>query len=143
VLTLEFSNFAIQSRTTLLFITLLRVDRLKTLHLRIENSVDFGVIPQLGAATAWRTHSLYPTVGGVVTNAFPAGLAKFQMTEIASAGCGGPEVAVNGGAGTVLTDGTWYDLSELNTPLGLRWISPGTCGAGKVTTTKQFTVQYN
>ncbi len=126
-------------------INLTRIDVLKTLHLRTEDTVNFGVIAQTGSATAtaWATHPMYPTLDNVVTNAFPAGVAKFQMTEVATAACGGPEVALNGGAGAVLTDGTWYDLANLNALLGIRWVSPGTCNAGNVTTTKQFTVQYN
>lgn len=126
-------------------VNLTRTITLKTLHLRTEDTVDFGVIPQVGSATvtAWATHPMYPTLDNVVTNTFPVGVAKFQMTEVATAACGGPEVALNGGAGAVLTDGTWYDLANLNALLGIRWVSPGTCNAGAVTTTKQFTVQYN
>ncbi|TWO84578.1 hypothetical protein AYI75_10615 [Shewanella algae] len=92
-------------------------------------------------------HPLYATLDGVAWNnystPFPTGVAKFQMTNIASATCGGPEVAFNEGSGSVLTDGTWYDLANLNAQVGIRWVSPGTCNAGAESTTKQFTVQYN
>lgn len=126
-------------------ISLKRIIAFKTLHLRTENTVNFGVIPQTGTATAtdWVTHTIKPTSDNFNINNFPVGIAKFQMAEISTAACGKPEIALDRGFGAVLTDAIWYDLSNLNTSLGIRWISPGNCNVGTVTATKQFTVQYN
>lgn len=138
------SSYSIgQPKSYSLYMAILATRKYKTLHLKTDDRVVFENIVQAGVAkeTDIKLLQMTPVFNNTEGNV-RYGIAEFIMESVTTAECGSPRIKFDSGTGDNLEFNTYYDLAQLNQPLGVQWVSSGNCPPGTVSEMRRFTVRY-